>query len=179
MSQLKSLFVIFCSNSDTNVYLRSDYKTMDDFVKKKYHATVSESDEAFVWLIMESYYSSWKNETENKAGARKGFTTTAGKRRKDFEKYVGMVGESRESESSTMWSDKLMEIAQNELFKKQEMENDEVVTEDDNVQVTTDRHNDKERVYLNYAARGLDDSSCDENDNSEDVSYTVRPMTAV
>ena len=51
--------------------------------------------------------------------------------------------------------------------------------EDDIVQVTTDQHNDKERVYLNYAARGLDDSSCDENDNSEDVSYTVRTMTAV
>ena len=80
---MKWLFVMFGYKSDTNVYIHSDYKTMDDFVKKKYHATVSESDEAFVWLIMESYYSSWRDETTNNAGARKGFTTTAGKRRKD------------------------------------------------------------------------------------------------
>ena len=72
-----------------------------------------------------------------------------------------------------------MEIAQNELFKKQDVNNDEVQMENNDVQVTADQNNKKERVYLNYAAKGLDNGSCDEDDDNDNVAYTVDTMTAV
>ena len=48
-------------------------KTSHDFCRKTYVSTVSESDEAFVWLIMDSYYGNWQDEQDeanSKGGAR-------------------------------------------------------------------------------------------------------------
>ena len=56
---------------------------MDDFVGKSYFSTVTSSDEAFVWVVMNAYYMRWKNKEKGKAGAVMGYTDTACKKMKE------------------------------------------------------------------------------------------------
>jgi hypothetical protein len=152
----------------TNLDLPSEYRTNNDFVRKRYVDTVTESDEAFVWLVMESYYGHWRDETDGKAGAKKGFTTTASKRKDDFERYVGIVGESRETASAMLWSERLMEVANKEMMRSGDKQGD-LDEDDDGEDEMTVQNEAKARVYLSYASRGLGDSSSDEDDDECEV----------
>ena len=127
---------------------------------------------------MESYYENWKDEEKGRPGAKKGFTATASKRQKDFEKYVGIVGESRETENAAVWSDRLMEAAQKEVMKSTNGQKD-LDEEDGNVSVEVNILVEKDRVYLNYASRGLGDSSGDEDDDDDDLTNARNTMAAV
>jgi hypothetical protein len=119
-------------------------------------------------LIMDSYYGNWQDEQDeanSKGGAKKGFTTTASKRKGDFEKYVGIVAESREAPNAQMWSERLMEVANKELMKSNNDQEESEEVDDSENQDTTPI-DDRTSVYLKYASRGLgDDSSSDEDDD--------------
>jgi hypothetical protein len=120
-------------------------------------------------LIMDSYYGNWQDEQDEanpKGGAKKGFTTTASKRKGDFEKYVGIVAESREAPNAQMWSERLMEVANKELMKSNiDQEESEV---DNSENQDTSPIDDKTSVYLKYASRGLGDDDDDDDDDEDD-----------
>ena len=117
---------------------------------------------------MDSYYVNWRDEASEKGGAKKGFTTTASKRKGDFEKYVGIVAESRETSNAELWSEWLMEVANTKLMKSNnEQEGCEelggIKDKEDTVPM-----DDKARKYLNYASRGLGDDSSSDSSSDED-----------
>ena len=126
-------------------------------------------------MIMESYYDKWLEETDGKAGAKKGFTTTAGKRQKDFQKYVGLVGVSRETTNAELWSERLMDTAHRELMEKAKI--DESVntgeSDDNSGNEEENKEKKKDRVYLKYANKGLGDISSDEEDDDDSENVTV------
>lgn len=88
------------------------YRTLDDFCTKEYFATVSISDEAFVWLAMDIYYERWLKNLKEKAGAKVGVKDTIGRKQKQYTVYAQTVTLSRRSdEAMLLWSGKLAEIA--------------------------------------------------------------------
>lgn len=131
-------------------------------------------------MIMESYYDKWLEETDGKAGAKKGFTTTAGKRQKDFQKYVGMVGESRETTNAELWSERLMDTAHKELMGKTKIDQsvDTGESDENSANEKETKEKKKDRVYLKYASKGLGDISSEEEDDDDD-SETVTVNTAM
>ena len=146
---------------------------MDDFVQKKYSDTVSASDEAFAWLVMESYYDKWMNDSEEELdgvpGQNKGFTSTASKRQRDFQTYVGMVGLSRETTNAALWDEKLMEIAHGEVVNSNTSEKTTVGSEVVQMIVEETRERERDVVYLRISNNALGgDSSSSDNDSDDD-----------
>jgi hypothetical protein len=115
---------------------------------------------------MESYYDNWKDTNNGKPGAKMGFTTTAGKRKKEFEKYVGRIGDSRLTENSKLWSDRLLVVAQQELMRKKEHNDDDSTV--DSAEDVSEASKTKDQNYLKYTANALGESSCDEEDDMDE-----------
>lgn len=101
----------------------SNYKTLKDRTKRDYNATVTASDEAFVWQVMTYYYPLWKSEGSDlvpeddsveesvlsggKSGPKAGFKNTAGKTIGKFNEYIIQVGKSREGRNAELWGDRM------------------------------------------------------------------------
>ena len=138
------------SNKLTSRYsslANSLYRTLHDFCTKEYFATVSISDEAFVWLAMEIYYERWLKNVTEKAGAKVGVNDTIGRKQKQYTVYAQSVTLSRKSdETLLLWSAKLAEIAR--VKRQAAIDNRTVINEapvpveenDDD----TDKENDEE-----------------------------------
>jgi hypothetical protein len=65
---------------------------MDDFIRKDYFSFVTMSDEAFVWVVMDGYYTKWEENNRERAGAKVGFTNTACKKKKNLRPTVTLRG---------------------------------------------------------------------------------------
>lgn len=145
---------------------------MQHFIDNEYYGTVSVSDEAFVWVVMDSYYSKWKEETENKKpGAALGFTRTAGKRQKDFEKYIVRLREARSAPNAEKWSEKLVLAAE-----KVRLENQQNSGNDDSGDPSDDESEPgvaetQNNAYVNQALADLGGFS-DEEEEEEDSQAT-------
>ena len=148
----------------------SDYRTVDDFARKDYFTFVTMSDEAFVWVVMEGYYNMWEENNPERAGAKVGFTNTACKKKKKFEGYCNVAGDSREKPNSGMWSERLKEIARAEMMAARETEEEPepVVPEnyepnDDVGEQENDNYNRRLRESLRLGAEVLDEEEDDDN----------------
>jgi len=141
---------------------------MDDFVTKQYFGTVTSSDEAFVWVIMNAYYKRWRDNEKGKAGAIMGFTNTPCKRTNEFRDYDDKTSKSRERPNAALWSDKLMETAR-ELSRERNVEladTEEVVLhESDNENEDANKQKEYDERTLLAIGGESDDDDEDNNDN--------------
>jgi hypothetical protein len=145
---------------------------MDDFVKKEYHETVTTSDEAFVWVIMDAYYNRWKINKKGRAGAVFGVQNTVSKKKAQFQEYDMTAGDSRKTENALLWSEKLMEVAKSALRLIEEYDDDG----DDEIGEAVQEEEDttKENAYINRMKNSLgEDSSDDDEDEGGDVDDTT------
>jgi hypothetical protein len=119
------------------------YKSEKDWTSNIYDRAVTPSDEAFIWQVMTFYPSFWKKEGDQddddsmignsaavsiggsssgtksvKAGAKQGFTDTAGKTMSTYVKYLKKMGDSRTAENAKKWSDRLLLIARQGANRK-------------------------------------------------------------
>lgn len=156
------------------IWKPSEYRTMEDFITKSYFGTVTSSDEAFIWVIMNAYYDRWKNNEKGKAGAVMGFTDTACKKMNEFRDYDDKTSKSREKPNAALWSDKLMETAR-ELARERDVD---IADTDEVVPVESDderEEKNRQREYIRRTMRAIggesdddDDSADDENDDNGD-----------
>jgi hypothetical protein len=121
------------------------------------------SDEAFVWVVMEGYYSIWEENNQERAGAKVGFTNTACKNKKTFEGYCNIAGDSRDKRNSGMWTERLKEIARAEMMaaRVNEDETEPVVPENDEhnevAEQATNSYNRRLRESLGVQAEVCDE----------------------
>lgn len=144
---------------------------MDDFLSKSYFATVTSSDEAFIWVIMNAYYERWKTNEKGRAGPVMGYTDTACKKMKEFCEYEHTALKSREPNNAELWSDKLMETAR-ELSREREVEvadTVEVVVEEseEEEEEETSKQREFDRRTLDAIGGGSDDDDDDDNNNND------------
>lgn len=144
---------------------------MDDFLSKSYFATVTSSDEAFIWVIMNAYYERWKTNEKGRAGPVMGYTDTACKKMKEFCEYEHTALKSREPNNAVLWSDKLMETAR-ELSREREVEvadTVEVVVEESEEEKdeTSKQQREFDKHTLDAIEGGSDDDDDDDNNNND------------
>jgi hypothetical protein len=127
-------------------------------------------DEAFAWVIMDSYYNRWKENTTEKAGAKVGVTETVGKKKGAFLEYAMSAVNARKTPNATLWSEKLQEIMRKEMMANKENDEDEGYdspADDDKEDEGDDLSN--ERDYVKETSNQLgDDSGDSDNDDDED-----------
>lgn len=117
--------------------LNRNYKNNAAWVKYDYDRVVRPSDEAFIWQVMTYYHPVWVNKKsedlcdravvrmKDSSGPKKGFNETTGKTIKAFHSYLQLVGSSRTSSASKLWSARLKQIARerdNEKMAKRSLE---------------------------------------------------------
>ena len=145
---------------------------MDDFVKKEYQATVTTSDEAFVWVIMDAYYNCWKINKKGRAGAVFGVQNTVSRKKAQFQEYDLTAGDSRQTENALLWSEKLMEVAKSALRMIEEDDdngNDEI-----GEAVEEEEDTAKENTYIDRMKNSLgEDSSDNDDDEGGDMDATA------
>jgi hypothetical protein len=132
------------------------------------------SDEAFVWVVMEGYYSIWEENNRERAGAKVGFTNTACKNKKAFQGYCNVAADSRDKPNSGMWSERLKEIARAEMMaaRDNEDETEALVPENDEhdeevVEQATNSYNRRLRASLSVQAEVCDGEDENEDDAAE------------
>ena len=141
---------------------------MDDFVKKEYCATVTSSDEAFVWVIMEAYYDRWKINKKGRAGAVLGVKDTAGRKKAQVQEYDMTAGDSREPPNALLWGEKLMELAKS-MMMTIDVDHCDAEDETDEEVSTNDDDTTKEASYVTRLSNILGDSSDDDSEENDDV----------
>jgi hypothetical protein len=156
---------------------------MDDFIRKDYFSFVTMSDEAFVWVVMDGYYTKWEENNRERAGAKVGFTNTACKKKKEFEAYCNFAGDSRERPNSLLWSERLKEIARTEMMAERENDDEpEPVAPNDNESDVEGQANDDYNRRLRNSLGGTaassdeedyDDHADDETNNGGDNTTAV------
>ena len=145
---------------------------MDDFVKKEYHATVTSSDEAFVWVIMNAYYNRWKINKKGRAGAVFGVKNTASRKKSEFQEFDMTAGNSRLTANALLWSEKLMEVATSGMRM---IDGNDDNADDENGEDVENNEEDsaKEISYIDRMKNALGgDSSDDEDEEGGGVDAT-------